>query len=116
MLALKPLIAKMLARLVQFTTGYGGTATLNTTYVTGGAIHYKKYGGVVTVKFQALVVKQLTARTVIATIPEGFRPYTEVYGTVNNNTRYALVSQNGDVSLEPGSAGTIYVSMTYVIA
>ena len=79
--------------------------------------HDIKIGNVVTLRFHAVAVKELSSRTTIGTIPEGFRPPNELYVIPNatpNNSTYIMVQSNGDIKMEPTAARTYFANLSYV--
>ena len=91
-------------------------ATNNTSYITSGTISCRRKGGCVTVTLRGIAVKQLTARTAIATIPEGYRPSGEQYGTINGEgSSYFIVTTAGALQMNAGSARTVYGQITYAL-
>ena len=92
------------------------TATKVGSYYSSGSITCYKRCGVVTVKCQALVMSQLSARTTVATLPSGFRPPNEVFTIVSNtsSTERVLFDADGKVKFEPCSSATYYASVTFV--
>ena len=91
-------------------------ATNNTSYINSGIISCTRKGGCVTVTLRGVAVKQLTARTAIATIPAGYRPPGEQYGTINGEgSSYFIVTAAGALQMNAGSARTVYGQVTYSI-
>lgn len=92
------------------------SATLNSSYITSGSISCIRKGGVVMVRLHAVAVKQLTARTTVATIPSGFRPPGETYGAINGENAFWIVNASGAVQFNAGSARTVYGQIVYTVA
>ena len=84
-------------------------------YYSSGSVTAYKWGGVVTVKLNALALSALTARTTVAQLPSDYCPPAEAYGQINGSTAYFLVSTTGAVQFNAGSAFTAYGSATYVL-
>jgi len=99
-----------------------GTATKVGNHYSSGTINYYVRQGVVTVKFNGVVLSaDLTARTVLATIPYEYRPPSEVYGRVNGTSTDVVVRANStdqtcEICLNAITARTVYASLTYVVA
>lgn len=82
-------------------------------WTSGGIVIYKR-SGVVTVKCNGVVISALSARTQIATVPEGFRPLTECGAPIDGTNIFWFVDASGALKVNATSARTFWSSMTYV--
>ena len=80
-----------------------------------GTITAYRVGGVVTLKLNAARIDSVTARTAIASLPEGFRPLTEITGKPDG-TLFLVIGTAGTIQVDPPAGGTYYTNITYVAA
>lgn len=83
-------------------------------YWVSGLIRAHRKGYVVTLKLDNMAINAVSGRTQIATIPNGYRPITEVAFHDDSNSRMYIVSADGSVKAETQSAGNIWGAITYV--
>lgn len=93
-----------------------GQATKSGNYYSSGIIYFCRMNGVVSISFHGIALGTISARTVIATIPAGFRPpYDMTVSSTQYTTLGCFVSANGNISVEPAMSGkTLWASLTYV--
>ena len=84
-------------------------------WTAGNIVAYRK-NGVVTLKINGATFSQMTARTVIANIADGYRPPTEMYGLIDGTTVSFYVKTNGDIAVAPIAAGQRWGAITYITA
>lgn len=123
-LLLKKLLVKLLNLFLKLTKISTASASLNSTYVSGGSISFTKVGGTVQVGIGGLAFNSFSGRQVIGTIPEGFRPPGESYvvpnnmgGTAVGAGYYLMFEANGDIKKDgTGAAHTFgWATGTYVL-
>lgn len=85
-----------------------GTATINSTYLSGGGIYFYKLNGFVYCMWAELNPKVTATRMTVATIPVEFRPYATVYAphTTIANSEYVLIYNNGNFMMEKLTNGS----------
>lgn len=102
---------------------YATATKTNSTAWTGGSIQIWRKGNCCTVKFEGVVHPQITSRTTIGTIPEGFRPpmqleilmtNTNSSGGVSSACKF-LVNDNGTIQIDPTNAGSTWATITYCV-
>lgn len=85
-----------------------GTATINSTYLSGGNIFLYKLNGFVYCMWAELKPKVTATRTTVATIPAAFRPWATVYAphTTIATSEYVLIYNNGNFQMEKLTNGS----------
>ena len=78
-----------------------------------GSITCCRTSGTVTLKFGGAAIGSISSRTQIATIPEGFRPPTQIVLTTYGGLD-VIVNTNGSLQVDPPAGATYYGSVTYV--
>ena len=78
-----------------------------------GSITCYRTGGTVTLRFSGTAIGSISSRTQIATIPEGFRPPTQIVITTYGGLD-VIVNANGSLQVDPPAGATYYGSVTYV--
>ena len=88
-----------------FTTG---TATINSTYLSGGNIYFYKLNGFVYCMWAELNPKVTATRTTVATVPAEFRPWATVYAPHSTiaTSEYVLIYNNGNFMMEKLTNGS----------
>lgn len=87
--------------------------------VASGSITVCKSGDCVTVSFNGVTTGNISSRSVIATIPAGYRPPMEVYSTGNSGTASTngsgiMIETGGSVKVDPKVKNlTLYDHITY---
>ena len=81
---------------------------------TSGAIRAYRRGYIVTLKLDNMAISAVSSRTQIATIPDGYRPVTEVGFYDDTNTRQYIVSNDGTFRAGAQSSGNVWGSITYL--
>ena len=79
---------------------------------TSGSITCYRTGGLVTLKFGGTAISGISSRTQIATIPEGFRPVTQIVITTYGGLD-VVVNTNGSLQVDPPAGGTYYGNIAY---
>ena len=90
-------------------------ATKSGSYWTSGNITIYKRGHVAQLKINGATITQLTGRTTIATVPEGFRPITETSGFIDSETTRTFIRPDGQLRVDATSAGTKYGNIIYLV-
>jgi hypothetical protein len=80
---------------------------------TSSTLEVKRFGHVVYITGAVNLTAALTARTTVANIPAGYRPYRQAYGRTNANI-LIVVESNGEFKFDAASAGYQYLSITYM--
>lgn len=83
---------------------------------TGGSMRIRKRGDICEIKFEGVVLSALTSRETIATVPEGYKPSTEIYFLSAEGTRSFLITSGGELKANAQSAGTIWATGVYISA
>ena len=97
------------------------TATINTTYASGGSVSVRKRGKMCEVTLNGVTVKSISARSTIATVPSGYRPVGDVYIIPTSigsyiASEYVVITSAGAVNADVGCSGrTIYGTVTYAL-
>lgn len=79
-----------------------------------GFINVYKQGNIVELKMQPYIKTEVTSRTVIAILPEGFRPPAETYGgQPEYNLLSVIVRGNGEIAIDPTTAGQKYETLVF---
>ena len=110
MLDLKALLAKIIDCFTLKTT----TATKYGNVWQSGSINIYKRGGIVTVKMNGVATSSISARTQIATVPEGFRPSTEIGAPIDGSNVWWFVDSSGLLKVNATSARVSWGAMTYI--
>ena len=84
-------------------------------YYSSGAINVVRRGNCITIDMNAIAFINITSRVTVATVPSDFRPPTAVYGLFTDMANYFLVTMNGEIQVNPMSAGTKWGTITYCI-
>lgn len=71
-------------------------------------------GGVVTIKFNGVKLKATSGRIDFATIPEGFRPPTEVANVFDQTSIWFFCRPNGTIAVQNSLASTYWGAITFV--
>lgn len=81
-----------------------------------GTITLYRRSGLVTVKFNAVVLGTVSARTDFAIIPEGYRPIVETGGILDSSNLWFFCRPNGTLAINPVTASTtVWGAVTYMI-
>ena len=97
------------------------TATINTTYASGGSVSVRKRGKMCEVTLNGVTVKSISSRSNIANIPSGYRPVGDVYIIPTSigsyvASEYVVITSAGAVNADVGCSGrTIYGTVTYAL-
>lgn len=83
---------------------------------TSGTVTIRKRNGIGEIKFDGMVLSAISARETIATVPEGYRPSTEVYFFSSDGARQFLIDTSGNLKANGQSAGTVWGSGTFILA
>ena len=86
-------------------------------YTSNGTVTVTKVGNVVSVAFINAVSRSTTARTDIATLPEGWRPAADVFSAnISANTGYGDVTANGVIQVFRADSANqrVDTGLTYV--
>lgn len=110
---MKAKLKQLLINILLFLKPSSVVPTKQGSYYSSGTIVAVKTGGCVTLQFNNVSLVALSSRTTIATLPSGYRPGMEVYGMITGTTRYFMVEYNGEIRVEPGSAGSVWGSCTF---
>lgn len=91
------------------------TCTKSGSYITSGGFYCYRRGNVVTMNVGSVVTTALSARTVVAVVPDGYRPADTVYGLFTSMSEYFIVNPNGNIQMNSCSAGTRWGTATWAI-
>lgn len=102
-------VKKLLTHLM--TTESTTPTKVGSTWSSGSIELYRK-GGAVTLKFGGAVIGNVSSRTNIATIPEGYRPATQIVENIYGGLT-VIVNTDGRLQVDPSAGATYYGNVTY---
>ena len=80
---------------------------------TDSVIAFRRFGHVVFATGAVTIKRAISTRTAVATIPDGFRPVAESYGTGTNGEKIVMQA-NGNFNFDSAGASTHYFSVIYM--
>lgn len=107
-------VKKLMTKIINAFAVKETTPTKYGTKWTSGNIQVYKRSGIVTVKCNGVAISALSARTQIATVPDGYRPVSEHGAPFDGSSVFWFVSADGSLKVNATGANTFWGAMTYV--